>query len=133
VKQFYDLFVGRVAEGRKLTPAQVDAVGRGHVWTGEQAHGHKLVDHVGGLRQALDRARELGELAADAPVLELPEHEPTLLEILLDLVGIPLLRSDVDPSWVPPPLVDVARALLPFAVFSPYKPMARVEVFVDGP
>jgi protease IV len=133
VKQWYDLFVARVAEGRKLTAEQVDAVARGKVWIGEQAAARKLVDHVGGLRQAIERARELGDLAADAPVLELPEEETTLLEMILELVGIPLLRSDADPSWVPPPLVDVARALLPFAVYSPYKPLARMEMMVEGP
>ena len=33
----YDIFVARVSEGRGLTAEQVDAVGRGRVWTGVQA------------------------------------------------------------------------------------------------
>ncbi|HVY47981.1 MAG TPA: S49 family peptidase, partial [Minicystis sp.] len=37
VKQFYDLFVGRVSEGRHMAPERVDAVARGKVWSGRQA------------------------------------------------------------------------------------------------
>ncbi|MEZ4308215.1 MAG: signal peptide peptidase SppA, partial [Polyangiaceae bacterium] len=58
VKQFYDTFIGRVVEGRKLKPEEVDAVARGRVWTGEQALTHKLVDRLGGLREAIAEAKK---------------------------------------------------------------------------
>ena len=39
VRQLYEIFVARVAEGRKMTPEAVDAVGQGRVWTGREACG----------------------------------------------------------------------------------------------
>ncbi|RYE87120.1 MAG: signal peptide peptidase SppA, partial [Myxococcales bacterium] len=65
IKHFYDVFVDRVSRGRKLTPEQVDAVARGKVWTGAQAHERRLVDRLGGLREALAEARHLGHLPPD--------------------------------------------------------------------
>ena len=135
VKQFYDLFVGRVAEGRAMAVEAVDAVGRGRVWTGDQAFERELVSDIGGLRQALARACALGDLPADAPILELPEQSESLLDMLLEFVGIPPLFSAdaAAAAWVPPPLLDVARALAPFMVFDGERPMARIEMAVDGP
>jgi protease-4 len=133
VKQFYDLFVGRVADGRKMTPAEVHAVAQGKVWTGDQARTRGLVDHIGGLRQALDRARALGGLPSDAPFIELPEEEPSLFEILLKLAGVPSLKADAATGWVPPPLMDVARALVPFMIYEPHKPLAKMEMLFEEP
>jgi protease-4 len=55
----YDVFVERVARGRNLTPEQVDAIGRGRVWTGAQARDIGLVDELGGFRAALRAAKEV--------------------------------------------------------------------------
>lgn len=66
----YDSFIAHVAEGRKMTRVQADAVARGRVWSGRQALGKGLVDELGGLDAALDyTARELG--AADRTHLAL--------------------------------------------------------------
>ena len=55
----------RVAEGRELTPEDVDAIGRGRVWTGEQASELGLVDALGGLRTAVLEAKQVvAELVA---------------------------------------------------------------------
>jgi len=134
VKQFYDLFIGRVAEGRKMTPAEVHAVAQGRVWTGAQAHNRGLVDRIGGLRQAIERARELGGLPRDAPILELPPDDPSLLEMVLELAGVPSLNSqDVPAGWVPPAVMDLARALAPFMIYEPHKPLARMEMMLEEP
>ncbi len=65
---FYDDFVHRVAEARGMTVADVDAVARGRVWTGADAHERGLVDELGGLRAAVRRAKVLAGLDADAEV-----------------------------------------------------------------
>ena len=39
----YDRFVSRVSQGRGLSPEEVDGVGRGRVWTGEQGVENGLV------------------------------------------------------------------------------------------
>jgi protease IV len=132
VKQFYDLFVGRVADGRGMTPDAVDAVARGRVWTGQQAKERGLVDKIGGIRQALARARRLGHLPDDAPFVELPAIRKTLFDRALEWAGVPQLQS-ADTSWVPPPVLDAARALVPFSVLAPEKPLARAEMWVSEP
>jgi protease-4 len=127
VWQFYDVFLQRVSEGRKLTKEQVDAVGQGRVWTGEQALAHKLVDELGGLRQALAAARALGGLSDHAPIEELPPVETTIVGRLLGIEGI----SENVPSYLqalPPGLLDMARALGPFVVHPADKPLARMEL-----
>ncbi|MFO0760417.1 MAG: signal peptide peptidase SppA [Byssovorax sp.] len=129
VKQFYDLFVARVAEGRKMTPEAVDAVARGKVWTGAQAKGIGLVDRTGGLVDALAEARRLGGLPDDAPIVESPEEDDSLLGVLLKLVGI--TSVGVNPAAatvIPPVFLDFARMLSPFFVFESSRPLARAEI-----
>ena len=65
---FYDDFVARVAEARRLSVEQVDAVARGRVWTGADAFERGLVDELGGLRTAVRRAKVLAGLDADAEI-----------------------------------------------------------------
>src|SRR5207249_2501931 len=57
LRYMYGRFVGAVAEGRGLTRDAVDAVGRGHVWSGAQAMPIKLIDRYGGLGDALAEAK----------------------------------------------------------------------------
>lgn len=64
----YSQFLDRVTAARKLSRDQVDAVGRGRVFTGEQALDHGLVDVLGGFDTALAEARTLAKLPKDAGV-----------------------------------------------------------------
>jgi protease IV len=132
VKQFYDTFIARVAEGRKMTPEAVDAVARGKVWTGAQALPIGLVDRLGGLREALEEARRLGNLPADAPFTESPDEDDSLLGVVLKLVGISSVGMNPAAAMaLPPAFLDIARALAPFLVFESQKPLARAE-FVES-
>jgi protease-4 len=65
---YYTDFVERVAVGRGLSVEDVDAVARGRIWTGADALERGLVDELGGLRTAVDRAKVLAGLDADAEV-----------------------------------------------------------------
>jgi len=65
---FYTDFVQRVADGRGMTVEEVDAVARGRVWTGADALARGLVDELGGLRAAVERAKVLAGFDADAEV-----------------------------------------------------------------
>jgi len=47
VMEFYDRFVGIVAEGRKLKPEVVRTLADGRVYTAQQAKRHQLVDSIG--------------------------------------------------------------------------------------
>jgi protease-4 len=84
IKTGYDTFLERVAESRKKTIEEVHAVAQGRVWSGEDAQELGLVDELGGLRRAIEIAKERAGFDADARV-ELrifPEKKP-LFEYLL--------------------------------------------------
>jgi len=49
----YRDFTGKVAQARNRSVAQIDAVGRGRVWSGAQARERGLVDAFGGLDSAI--------------------------------------------------------------------------------
>jgi len=129
VKQFYDLFIGRVAEGRHMTANEVDAVARGRVWTGRQAKERKLIDRLGGMREAFEEAKALAHLPEDVTMIELPEEDDSLLGFLLKQIGFSAGGAGF---ILPPALYDVARALSPFLVYDSSVPLARVEMFEQG-
>jgi protease-4 len=74
VEQIYSTFIGHVAQGRKMTPAQVDAIGQGRVWTGSEAVKIGLVDKIGGLKEALAEAARLAKIKSYS-TLNYPEFE----------------------------------------------------------
>lgn len=61
VENVYTTFVSRVAAGRKMTPAQVDSLAQGRVWSGSEALKNGLVDEIGGLDAAIKYAAKLGK------------------------------------------------------------------------
>lgn len=85
LKYLYGRFTGAVAKGRGMTEAEVDAVGRGHVWTGKQAKGVGLVDELGGLGDAIDHAKTQAGLGTGdrVRIIELPRPSGGLLSFLL--------------------------------------------------
>ena len=126
IHQFYDTFLDRVSAGRKMTKAQVDAVGEGRVWTGQEAVERGLVDKLGGLREALTEARKLGHLPADAGFEELPAVEHTLIDTALNLAGVHAGESSVL-SVLPEQIKDIARAIAPVAIYAADVPLTRME------
>jgi protease-4 len=66
--QVYEQFVAAVADGRRMTVAEVDQVARGRVWTGADAATNGLVDVLGGIRDAARIARNRAGLPESAPV-----------------------------------------------------------------
>ncbi|HEY8530868.1 MAG TPA: signal peptide peptidase SppA [Limnochorda sp.] len=73
IQRTYDLFCRRVASARKLAVEAVDRVGGGRVWTGRQALEHRLVDEMGGTRQALAKALELAGVRGPLAIRDCPE------------------------------------------------------------
>jgi protease-4 len=64
----YDQFLIKVADGRDMTKDEVDKIGKGRVWTGNQAKDLGLVDEIGGLSKAIDLAKELAGIPAEEEV-----------------------------------------------------------------
>jgi protease IV len=79
----YNCFTQGVAEGRKMTVEAVDKIGRGRVWSGEQAKSLGLADELGGLNRAIAVAKQLAGIPAEKSVriVRLPE-EKTFFEQL---------------------------------------------------
>jgi len=78
VDDTYQRFLARVAEGRSRSVAEIDAIAGGRVWTGEQAVTRGLVDVLGGLRVAVEKAKERTGIAAaeDVALAVYPPPKP---------------------------------------------------------
>ena len=61
----YQDFIGKVAASRKKTPEEIDGVGQGRVWSGNQALERGLVDQLGGLNDAIADAAKRADLGSD--------------------------------------------------------------------
>lgn len=85
IEHIYAEFIDKAARARKTTAAKIDAVAQGRIWTGAQAQAHGLVDRTGSLADALQSARTLAKLPADAPERYL-ESEGKPWERLLSIV-----------------------------------------------
>lgn len=75
VESIYKTFVQHVAEGRKMSFQDVDAIAQGRVWTGEEALKNGLVDEIGGLDKALKEAAKLAKIKEYATVNYPEFHE----------------------------------------------------------
>lgn len=67
MQSIYDLFVQRVALGRKMPEDKVRASAEGRIWSGPQGLERGLIDEIGGLHQAIASARKLAGLAPNTP------------------------------------------------------------------
>ncbi len=87
VAKTYANFVNIVAQSRKLTPAYVQTVAQGRVWTGSQAAKRKLVDEIGDFQDAIKLARSLAHLDNNADFVYLIEPNADLGSILKESIG----------------------------------------------
>jgi protease-4 len=126
LRYMYSRFVGAVAEGRGMAKDSVDAVGRGHVWTGDQAMPRKLVDKFGGLADALEEAKRRVGLpaAAEVQLTELPSLPSSLLSEIGSLLGI---QADASISLADLPAVKQLLQGVPAGLLvAPGAPQARL-------
>jgi protease-4 len=88
MQTFYEGFVAKVASARRRTPAQIDAVAQGRVWTGRQARDRGLVDMLGGLDTAVAVAKDRAGIPADEEVELVSYPAPrTFYEALVEEFG----------------------------------------------
>ena len=81
INQGYELFTGRVADGRKMKQDDVKAIAEGRVWTGEQALGIGLVDKLGDLDDAIAVAAEAAGIEKYS-IGRYPDSEPWYADLL---------------------------------------------------
>ena len=91
VEHIYNTFVTRVATGRKMTFAQVDAMAQGRVWAGSDALRLGLVDKIGGLDAALAYASNLVKIKKYA-IVDYPKYEKDFRDLFGE-IGFPFMKS----------------------------------------
>lgn len=123
--RIYDAFLERVSESRNMPVEEVDAIARGRVFTGEQALERGLVDVLGGFTEAVEEAKKLAEIPADASVrlVDYPTQKPLWQQLLHRSAGDDLavraameeldrwFRTGVPPAapgavWTPPIVIQ---------------------------
>lgn len=141
MRSYYRVFLERVAEGRGMSVAQVDAVARGRVHSGDAARNLGLVDRLGGLGSALARARERAGLPDRAGVVVRPAQPSGLLDYVLGGMSVEalvpkLLGADDAPeakssATIAPELRSIARTLLTMSQLSAATPLALMPESID--
>lgn len=81
INEGYELFTGRVAEGRKIAQDSVKVIAEGRVWTGEQGLKIGLVDKLGDLNDAIAAAAKLAKMEKYS-IGRYPEPEPWYTQLL---------------------------------------------------
>lgn len=89
VEKIYHTFVTHVAEGRKMTFDQVDAIAQGRVWSGTEALKLGLVDKIGGLNDAITEAARIAKVKTYS-TQNYPEYEKTFNDLIS---GLPFAKS----------------------------------------
>ncbi|MFB9078819.1 signal peptide peptidase SppA [Flavobacterium procerum] len=84
VEKIYNTFVTHVAEGRKMTFEQVDAIAQGRVWSGTEALKLGLVDKIGGLNDAIAEAARIAKIKKYS-TQNYPEYEKKFNELFANM------------------------------------------------
>lgn len=90
IDEIYQGFVQVVADGRGMDVERVSELANGQVFTGTQALELGLVDEIGYMDDAIDKAAELGEISGEPRVIELAP-EVSLLDAFY---GLQTIRQD---------------------------------------
>ncbi len=96
IRYGYELFLDRVAEGRKMDKDSIDSIGRGHIWSGSDGVKIGIVDQNGGMLDAIEEAKKMAGIKGKAGITLYP-HPSSFLETLLGgdentLWDIPILK-----------------------------------------
>ena len=92
IENVYSTFLQRVADGRKMTTDQVDAIAQGRVWTGTDALKNGLVDQLGNLDDAIKHAAKLAKIK-EYRTENFPEYKTNFNDLLANLSGISIFQS----------------------------------------
>ncbi len=82
----YRTFLSRVADGRGMTPEEVDKVAQGRVWTGSTATELGLVDKVGNLDRAIASAVSMAEID-DYRVVSYPKVKDPVQQLIDEILN----------------------------------------------
>ncbi len=86
IERIYGVFITHVAEGRKMTIAQIDNIGQGRVWSGVDAKRIGLVDDFGGMDKAIEEAAKLAKLT-EYKVVDYPKQKEFIQQLIEEFSG----------------------------------------------
>lgn len=97
----HNQFIDAIFEGRQeqLTREEIVALADGRIFSGQQALEHKLVDQLGNLPDAIDRAGELGGIEGKPKVVR-TKRKTSMLERMLGRTGKENLDKLLDSAGV---------------------------------
>lgn len=101
IDHVYADFIKRVAEGRKMSEAEVDSIAQGRVWSGADAIKIGLVDELGGLDKAIAIAAKKAKLE-DYRTVELPELKDPFEELWSSLsseASVYFMKRELGPNY----------------------------------
>lgn len=99
IENTYNTFKQRVIDGRGLTSAEVESIAQGRVWSGKQALNVGLVDHLGGLQDAIMAAAKAANIE-NYNIVNYPKFEEDLESVLSG--ALPSIESKLTwMQWVP--------------------------------
>lgn len=84
IDESYEEFVRIIADGRGLSEDTVRQLADGRIYSGKQAVAIGLVDELGDLPQAIDKAADLGGIVGEPRLIEY-EHIPDFTSLLLGM------------------------------------------------
>ena len=133
VDDFYDTFLTEVATSRKLPKEQVDGVARGRVWSGADAADRGLVDHLGGLWDAISAAKVRAHVEQQEIDVTVVQPQTGMLSSLVGAVAPNALLESTIAALPRSPVLDaLAKQLGPSAwLLEPAHPQARLEWLIE--
>ncbi len=102
IERIYTTFITHVAEGRKMTVAEIDSIGQGRVWSGTDAKKIGLIDDFGGLETAIAEAAKLAKIEKYR-VLEYPKQRDFFNQIFEAFKGgstAKILQKELGTNYV---------------------------------
>jgi protease-4 len=91
-------FIEAVAKSRRMEREKVEALADGRIFSGRQAVALGLVDEVGDLQDAVERAGKLGGIPGKPKVIQ-EKRRRLLLDFIAQAVGFAPLISSQRPSF----------------------------------
>ncbi|HEY3296234.1 MAG TPA: signal peptide peptidase SppA [bacterium] len=132
MKGIYDEFVTHVAEGRNMSVDSVAAVAEGRVWTGNQALEYRLVDELGGLDVAIERAKEFGHVQGQTVRVRYYPREKDIVSFIIGQFDM-TVRSIREAWLLTPDAREMSRALTYLSHFVQQREFVQAVLPIEIP
>lgn len=95
----HDQFIDAVAKGRRMDRKKVEPLADGRIFSGRQALALGLVDELGDLQDAIERAAKLGGIPGKPKVIQERRRRFSLLDLFVQALGLAHSVSPARPSF----------------------------------